>query len=161
VADELLRTALRVLQCCVDRVEPEARDVLALQVSVRGTAAAELKPEELARQVARAETENSKQHPETSGRESFRRTPMLSAELEEQWQRLLGAALQRYEDAQLKARETSIERLSLPVSDGELSHRLALREETEMLRTYTSLLSEYCRRFSPPVSVTKPAGEDQ
>ena len=68
---------------------------------------------------------------------------MLSPQVRRQWAQRLKAAALRYEIAKDRVRETAIERLYLPRPDGYYAHSLALTEETESLRDYRNLLTEY------------------
>ena len=65
---------------------------------------------------------------------------MLHPDLYDEWQQRISVALQRYEAAKRRVGETAVERVTLPVPDGDLAHRLALRAETDALREYWNLL---------------------
>ena len=70
---------------------------------------------------------------------------MISGEDRAKWRLRIESAAERYKDAQLRVYETAIERLTLPVPDGNFDHSKALREETMALRNYRDLLVEYSR----------------
>ena len=60
-----------------------------------------------------------------------------------EWWHRLNAALLRYEEAKRRVSESAVERLRFPVPDGDMAHRLALREETQALREYKNVLLEF------------------
>ena len=65
----------------------------------------------------------------------------------------LSVALLRYEEAKRLTAETAVERLKLPVPDGDLARKLALGEEDQALREYRNLLvrfTSFLLRVDPP-----------
>lgn len=73
------------------------------------------------------------------------------------WRPRLIAALRRYEEAKRRTGEAVIERLKLPFPDGDMAHRLALREETNALVDYKNLLATFATRLRglPPSGQTE------
>ena len=69
----------------------------------------------------------------------------MSPDVLQQWKKRLEAASSRWSEACVRVRETAIERLVLPRPDGYLAHKQALQDETEALREYKRLLTEFAR----------------
>jgi hypothetical protein len=75
----------------------------------------------------------------------YYKDPVLHPDLYDEWQHRISVASQRYDDAKKRVRETVVERLTLPVPDGDLAHRLALRAETAALREYWDLVASFSK----------------
>jgi len=84
---------------------------------------------------------------------------MMSPEVLQQWQKRLETASSRWREAGVRVLETTLERLMLPARDGYLAHKEAAQAETEALKEYKRLLTEFARsqngvnrphRFQPP-----------